>query len=114
MPFQIALPFYEFQKHFCANYSVRDFYEEFEDFAYNNYTPRLIDIEYKYGVYASGKSTIHWRCCYNAVPKTDWHTTKYGGSTDFAAWWCALTDDYEGLCEDNTWCRCGESDCDCA
>ena len=103
MPFSIALPFYEFQEHFYGGYFVKDFYAEFEKFAYGK--PRLIDIEYKYGGYADGKTIIHWRC----RDETDWRTTKYGGSTDFATWWCALTDDYEDESCDN----CGERDCDC-
>jgi len=93
MTFKIALPFYEFQEHFHSGYYVKDFYAEFGELAYGK--PKLIDIEYKYGDYESGQTVIHWRCCYNSEPKTDWHTTTYGNSTDFATWWCANTDDNE-------------------
>ena len=107
MPYSIALPFYEFQKHMCPNYSVKDFYEEFEKFAY--FEPRLIDIEYKYSYYLGGKTTLQWRCCYNSIPKTCWSFTLLYNSTVVTEWWNNLTDDYEAdVCE-----HCFEEDCEC-
>jgi hypothetical protein len=50
-----------------------------------------IEIEYKYGDYANGKSLVKWR-----IPDTKKvYGMRYGGSSCFAMWWCGLTDHLE-------------------
>ena len=50
-----------------------------------------IEIEYKYGDYKDGKSQVKWR-----IPGTEKvYLVKYGGSSQFAMWWCGMTDDIE-------------------
>ena len=107
MPLQIALPFYEFQEYFHGGYYVKDFYDEFEKFAFKEDDVRLILIEYKYGDYRNGKTTIEWRCLHNSErhdpnPNIDWRIMKYAGSSAFAMWWCGLTDDED---DEEEWCN---------
>ena len=56
-----------------------------------------IEIEYKYGDYKNGKSTIKFR-----VPDTNkFWVVRYTGSSPFAMWWCQLTDGIEEDADDN-------------
>ena len=51
----------------------------------------VIEIEYKYGDYYNGKSTIKWR-----IPDTEKvYAVRYTGSSRFAMWWCGYTDGIE-------------------
>ena len=65
-----------------------------------------IEIEYKYGDYENGKSTILWRLADTEGFMIDKLTGKpmnfhkvyrvrYGGSSRFAMWWCGITDAIE-------------------
>jgi hypothetical protein len=78
------------------------FHEVFDKYVEDD----LIEIEYKYGAYKNGKSTILWRLADTEDCQIDEQTGKpmnfhktyqvrYGGSSCFAMWWCGITDSIE-------------------
>ena len=66
------------------------FHEVFDEYVEDN----SIEIEYKYGDYKDGKTTILWRLAAEEG-KGKVYKVRYGGSSRFAMWWCGLTDDLE-------------------
>ena len=66
------------------------FHEVFDEYVEDN----SIEIEYKYGDYKDGKTTILWRLAAEEG-KGKVYRVRYGGSSRFAMWWCGLTDDLE-------------------
>ncbi len=83
------MPYTEFKEYMCEDIATGQFkkYVDCED---------NIKIEYKYGKYKDGKSTILFR-----IPREErWYTVTYSGSTYFAVWWYNLTDEAEGIKDD--------------
>lgn len=88
--YTVNIPYTEFQANFCEEYNDGEGMgtAKFNKFVYDDGS---IDIEYTYGDCSNGLSTINWRV---ADDKTV-YTTKYGGSSTFAMWWCGVSDDAE-------------------
>ena len=86
------------------------FHEVFDKYVEDN----SIEIEYKYGDYKNGKTTILWRLAAEEG-KGKVYQVRYGGSSRFAMWWCGITDDLEDEEEENDngrACeRCGTTTC---
>ena len=83
MTYSLNLPYTEFQEYMCEDI-MTGFDTCVED-------DGSICIEYKYGSYSNGVSTIiFW------IPDTDSvHRVRYTGSSPFAMWWCGMTDNNE-------------------
>ena len=108
MPFQVTLPFYEFQEYFCGDMTVKKFYDTYEQFADSMDDKRVIEIEYSYGEYKVSNKTL---ILYRPVESDEWSQMTYNGSSHFAMWWCEQTN----YCEDEACDDCGnpKGECDC-
>ena len=101
MTYIIRLPYVEFQRYFCEDMMTAGFYKYVED-------DDSIPLEYKYGDYKYGKSEIVWRI----VDTEKWHSTRYGGSSIFAMWWCSVSDEVEESDEEAKCYWCNARGCD--
>jgi hypothetical protein len=79
----ISIPYKEFKENFCSDIMTARFNKLVND--------GMIDIEYHYGPSVNWNTEIIWR-----IPNGgDFHKVRYGHSSPFAEWWCALTDESE-------------------
>jgi hypothetical protein len=117
MQYNVSLKYMEFRDYMCEDYPLGDrcFHEVFDNYVNDGF----IEIVYKYGDYANGKSEILWR-----LADTEGHKfskVRYGGSSVFAMWWCGQTDGLEDeedeeLCmkcntkHEGNWCPEAEED----
>jgi hypothetical protein len=104
--YTLPLDYEEFRRYLvetdeCGPWGDNYFHEVFDKYVDDG----VIEIEYKYGDCANGKSEICWRLAdtegcqlgENGKPM-NFHKVRrvrYGGSSVFAMWWCAQTDALE-------------------
>ena len=86
--YSARMDYVEFQEYLCEDMMTSQFNKFVED-------DGTIGIEYYYGPYKNGVSTICWR----VEEDTKQYKTRYTGSSRFAMWWCGITDGLEEDCD---------------
>jgi len=106
MSYTIEVPYDEFREYLLESEENGPFGDMmFHQLFFPYCDGGCVRIEYKYGEYSNGKSTIKWRLADakgdgldaegKKMPTHRIYKLMYGGSSAFAAWWCGMTDGIE-------------------
>ena len=91
--YTVHIDYTEFREYLVENDDAGPWGDTYFHEVFDKYVEdKSIKIEYKYGDYKNGKTTILWRL---ADTEGKVYQVRYGGSSHFAAWWCNLTDGLE-------------------
>ena len=112
-PYEVSIPFKEFCDRFFTSENATDgpwgdafVRQTFSKYITDAAPHGLITIAYTYGHYADGYVNIKWRVKYTDKV----YRVRYRDSTQWAAWWCSLTDALEEAADEECDEECEECD----
>ena len=120
MPYSTVMRYKEFRDMLVEGDDSNPWGDDYFESIFGKYNDDgWVRVEYNYGAYRDGKSTIKWRIPdedfvfhTKVAAKRGYYVTRYTGSSRFAMWWCGLTDDMEaeaGEEEEETCVKCDET-----
>jgi hypothetical protein len=82
--YTVRINYREFQKNFNPEMKTSEFFKHVDEYG-------MVEIQYHYGPVVNMITEICWRFPNGG----DFQKVRYGHSSPFAEWWCALTDETE-------------------